>query len=281
MPGEALTEREAPLLLTTYTVAHALHARTHAPSHVARARPRQVVNLGHVAGIRSLLNAGALTAMVMAMNYHLSQPDLQQRAASALGKIAMIDEACRNAVVDSGAIKALVRAMEVNAEVAVLGERACNALACIAAGSVPYKLACVHAGAVGGVSAMMIRHKGGWALLQAAGCAVFAGIAAGCLECKRAVASQGASAIAQALDANDSRASFDENHPGIKTHGCVAIGLVSYGDGECVSRLVAAGCVRCIVQLIRRHPTDAHLVQSVVGAIANVTSGDHAARAVS
>ena len=86
----------------------------------------QIVGTGQLPAIRALAQCGGLDAIILAMRVHLSAPDIQQRASTALAQVASIDNKCRRMVIEIGGIQSLVAAMTMHQDLAILCIRCCQ-----------------------------------------------------------------------------------------------------------------------------------------------------------
>ena len=160
----------------------------------------QIVGTGQLPAIRALAQCGGLDAIVLAMRVHLSAPDIQQRASTALAQVASVDNKCRHLVIEIGGIQSLVAAMTMHQDLAILCIRCCTALATLAVGDDESKNACIQHGVIQ-VTVSVMREHLRVAVIQSTGCALISAIAAGNLVHKLAAVAQGAClAIARAMD---------------------------------------------------------------------------------
>lgn len=227
----------------------------------------QMINGAGAAAIRILVQSGGLDAIILAMRVHISESDIQQRAATALSQVAAVDNECRRMIVKIGGAKSLVAAMAMHSEMAILNDRCCLALLALAAGDENCKDVCIECGAIRAAASMMRNHPRS-ATVQATGCALFGVLASGNAGHKLDVVSQGGClVIARAME-------MHSNNVTVQMQGFTAIERLSEGDSSCVSTLVSSRCVTSVEKAIRRWPTDARMAHLGVTALANATKGE-------
>jgi len=227
----------------------------------------QIVGTGQLPAIRALAQCGGLDAIVLAMRVHLSAPDIQQRASTALAQVASVDNKCRHLVIEIGGIQSLVAAMTMHQDLAILCIRCCTALATLAVGDDESKNACIQHGVIQ-VTVSVMREHLRVAVIQSTGCALISAIAAGNLVHKLAAVAQGAClAIARAMDGHI-------EHVDVQMQGCTATERLSQGDAHCIASLVSSRCIAKTQRAVRRRPCDVRFAHLAVSTFANATKAD-------
>ena len=227
----------------------------------------QIVNTGQHAAIKALVTAGGLDAIILAMRTHVDNPDLLQRATSALGQVSALDDTCCKSVIEVGGISVLTGQMDRHIAIPSMSERVCATLAIIASCNDHARQACIDAGVVP-ITALVMRRHLNRASVQANACKLLAELGSGRVPTKLAVTRQGGiAALVIALEAHREAIA-------VQGQGCIAIERLSAGDNECIEVLVSSGCVRCIENAIRRWPTEPTFAQLCVSALANITNGN-------
>ena len=227
----------------------------------------QIVGIGQLPAIRALAQCGGLDAIILAMRVHLSAPDIQQRASTALAQVASIDNKCRRMVIEIGGIQSLVAAMTMHQDLANLCIRCCTALTTLALGDDESKSACIQHGVIQ-VTVSVMREHLRVAVIQSTGCALISAIAAGNLAHKLAAVAQGAClAIARAMDGHI-------EHVDVQMQGCTATERLSQGDAHCIASLVSSRCISKTQRAVRQRPCDVRFAHLAVSTFANATKAD-------
>ena len=265
-------EKIKAVVVSSYVGTMAAHMQNAAMQEAALTAVCKLLASGN--GVRVLVPAGVMDAVVGAMTVHESDANIQIRSASAIARAASDNVDCGMAFIRANGLVALTKALRVHIRSAKVVERCLTALVSIS--SEKYSITpevgvfLDRANVTAAVAQALLEHVPR-VQLQHKGLLMLGHVASGNVAARRdLVEGGGIAAINSAMD----------EHAGsiaIQATGCWGLSNLSMGGPDFVRELVAAKSVRRLAGAFRRFPYEQELAIVIIDALANVNdAGDEA-----